>query len=145
MSEGWNGDEFQLPLRVYIEDTDAGGIVYYVNYLKYFERARTELMRSHGFARPALPEAGLMFVVNSLQVDYLRPARLDDELLACARICGGGRARLLFAQRILREGQDICRAEVSVACVNPLSGKPCALPPRMRAGLSAIGPGPQTD
>lgn len=145
MSEGWNRDEFQLPLRVYIEDTDAGGIVYYVNYLKYFERARTELMRSQGFARAALPAAGLMFVVNSLQVDYLHPARLDDELVACARICGGGRARLLFAQRILRAEQDICRAEVSVACVNPATGKPCALPPRMRAVLNAIGPGPQTD
>ena len=72
MSEGWNGDEFQLPLRVYIEDTDAGGIVYYVNYLKYFERARTELMRSQGFARAALPEAGLMFGVNSLQASPVR-------------------------------------------------------------------------
>ncbi|MBK7171004.1 MAG: tol-pal system-associated acyl-CoA thioesterase [Gammaproteobacteria bacterium] len=145
MSGGWSSDEFRLPLRVYIEDTDAGGIVYYVNYLKYFERARTELMRSHGFARPALPEAGLMFVVNSLQVDYLSPARLDDELMACARLCGGGRARLLFAQRILRAGQDICRAEVSVACVSPATGKPCALPARMRAVLNAIGPGTQTD
>ncbi|MBK8306451.1 MAG: YbgC/FadM family acyl-CoA thioesterase [Gammaproteobacteria bacterium] len=144
MSGGWSSDEFRLPLRVYIEDTDAGGIVYYVNYLKYFERARTELMRSHGFARPALPEAGLMFVVNSLQVDYLSPARLDDELMACARLCGGGRARLLFAQRILRAGQDICRAEVSVACVSPATGKPCAAG-AMRAVLNGGGPGPQTD
>ena len=138
------GDEFGLPLRVYIEDTDAGGIVYYVNYLKYFERARTEFMRSRGFARAALPVAGVMFVVSALQVDYLRPARLDDELVACARVSGGGRARLLFAQRILRAGEEICRAQVSVACVNPGTGRPRALPRAMYALLNTSGPLPDS-
>jgi len=138
-------EEFRLPLRVYIEDTDACGIVYYVNYLKYFERARTELMRAAGIARAALPGGDVMFVVNTLQLDYLSPARLDDELLACARLSGGGRARMFFAQRILRAGTELCRGEVGVACVNPSTGKPCALPPPVRAMLESAGALPQTD
>ena len=124
-----------LPLRVYIEDTDAGGIVYYVNYLKYFERARTELMRSLGFARAALPATGAQFVVHGMQVEYLRPALLDDELLAEARIASVRRARLNFAQRIVRGTEVLCRGEVSVACVDPDTRRPCALPPPLRERL----------
>ena len=76
--------EFSLPLRVYIEDTDAGGIVYYVNYLKYFERARTEFMRELGYGKPAFPLEGLMFVVSEAQIKYRSPAHLDDQLVATA-------------------------------------------------------------
>ena len=74
--------ELRLPVRVYIEDTDAGGIVFYVNYLKYFERARTEFMRRLGFAKAALLGGEFMFVGHSMDVEYLRPARPDDELAA---------------------------------------------------------------
>jgi 4-hydroxybenzoyl-CoA thioesterase len=126
----------ELPLRVYIEDTDAGGIVYYVNYLKYFERARTELMRALGFPRAALPAAGAQFVVHGMQVEYLRPALLDDELVAEACIAATGRARIRFAQRILRAGEVLCRGEVSIACVDPNSRRPCALPAPLRARLA---------
>lgn len=119
---------FSWPVRVYYEDTDAGGIVYYVNYLKYFERARTELMRSLGFARAALPAAGCQFVVHSMEVRYRRPALLDDELVAEARLDGAGRARLLFAQRICRAGEELCDGRVVIACIDPQSRRPRALP-----------------
>jgi tol-pal system-associated acyl-CoA thioesterase len=135
-----SGASIALPLRVYIEDTDAGGIVYYVNYLKYFERARTELMRSLGFARAALPEAGCQFVVHSMQVEYLRPACLDDELQAEATLEEAGRARLEFRQRILRDAAELCRGRVTVACVDPATRRPRALPPALRARLSVSQP-----
>ena len=125
-----------LPVRVYIEDTDAGGIVYYVNYLKYFERARTELMRALGFSRAALPEAGCQFVVHSMEVEYLRPARLDDELQAEALLEEAGRARLVFRQRVLRGAEELCRGRVTVACVDPDAQRPRALPPQLRARLA---------
>jgi 4-hydroxybenzoyl-CoA thioesterase/acyl-CoA thioester hydrolase len=126
-----------LPLRVYIEDTDAGGIVYYVNYLKYFERARTELMRALGIARAALPGARCQFVVHTMQVEYLRPALLDDELGAEARIESASGARILFAQRILRGTDELCRGRVSVACVDPATRRPRALPAAWRERLAA--------
>ena len=84
--------EYKLPIRVYIEDTDAGGIVYYVNYLKYFERARTELIRSMGVDKTAVMEDGSVFVVTSASIDYLLPARLDDEIVARATVVGAGGA-----------------------------------------------------
>ena len=125
-----------LPLRVYIEDTDAGGIVYYVNYLKYFERARTELMRALGVARAALPEAGRQFVVHSMQVEYLRPALLDDQLVAEAVLAEAGGVRLVFRQRILRGAEELCRGDVTVACVDAKTRRPRALPPLLRACLA---------
>ncbi|MDG2037717.1 MAG: YbgC/FadM family acyl-CoA thioesterase, partial [Luminiphilus sp.] len=78
--------EFSLPIRVYIEDTDAGGIVYYVNYLKYLERSRTELMRTFGLEGAAISDTGWMFVVSDLSLTYRQPARLDDQVEATARI-----------------------------------------------------------
>jgi tol-pal system-associated acyl-CoA thioesterase len=125
-----------LDLRVYIEDTDAGGIVYYVNYLKYFERARTELMRALGFARAALPEADCQFVVHSMQVEYLRSARLDDALVAEASIASAGRASIDFAQRVLRGAEELCRGRVRIACVDPVTQRPRALPAKLKNRLA---------
>jgi 4-hydroxybenzoyl-CoA thioesterase/acyl-CoA thioester hydrolase len=131
------GHAFGLELRVYIEDTDAGGIVYYVNYLKYFERARTELMRALGFARAALPEAGCQFVVHSMEVEYLRPALLDDQLVAEARIARAGRARIDFVQRVLRGAEELCRARIGIACIDPVTRRPRALPAALRERLAS--------
>jgi 4-hydroxybenzoyl-CoA thioesterase len=125
-----------LPVRVYIEDTDAGGIVYYVNYLKYFERARSELMRDMGVPRAALPGTGCQFVVHSMQVEYLRPAVLDDALLAEARVESAGRASIRFAQRVLRGAEELCRGSVTIACIDAATGKPRALPDGLRAALA---------
>jgi 4-hydroxybenzoyl-CoA thioesterase len=131
--------EFRLPVRVYIEDTDAGGIVFYVNYLKYFERARTEFMRRRGFAKAALLGGECMFVVHSMEVEYLRAAQLDDELEAGARLIEARGARLVFAQRVLRGADEICRARITVACVDSATRRPCVLPRRLREALAAAG------
>lgn len=129
--------ELRLPVRVYIEDTDAGGIVFYVNYLKYFERARTEFMRRLGLAKAALLDGEFLFVVHSMQVEYLSAAVLDDQLEACAALLEARGARLLFAQRVLRSGEEICRARVTVACVDAVTRRACALPQTLRALLAA--------
>ena len=110
--------EFSHKLRVYIEDTDAGGIVYYVNYLKFMERARTELMRSLGFDKNFIFNSDLMFVVRDLTVRYMLPARLDDELVATASIVQLRGAGMVFAQVIRRGNELLAQGEVTVACVD---------------------------
>ena len=129
--------EFQMPLRIYIEDTDAGGIVYYVNYLKFMERARTEMLRACGFGKAALFDDELMFVVRAIDAQYLLPARLDDELIVTAKICERGAAQLLFEQRILRAAETLCSGVVHVVCVDRKTMKPRRLPPSVVAALPA--------
>lgn len=128
--------EFSLPLRVYIEDTDAGGIVYYVNYLKFMERARTEMMRSLGFAKAEIFNEDVMFVVKDMAVDYRSPAQLDDELVVSAVLASHGAARLDFVQQVKRQGQVLVDAKVTVACVSAQSLKPKRLPKSMVVGLA---------
>jgi len=127
---------FLLPIRVYIEDTDAGGIVYYVNYLKYFERARTELMRAAGFAKAGLMDEKTQFVVHGLSVDYHKPAKLADELIASASVERCRRASMWFAQRIMRGDEVLCSAQVKVACVQPGTLRPQPLPRVVRDAFS---------
>lgn len=119
--------QFSWPVRVYIEDTDAGGIVYYVNYLKFMERARTEALRSLGFDKQFIFEQNEMFVVHSMQVDYRLPARLDDELTVSANIIRRGRTYLLFQQTVSRQDELLCAAEIKVACVGRHDMKPAAI------------------
>jgi len=119
--------EFKLPIRVYIEDTDAGGIVYYVNYLKFVERSRTELLRSLGYGKTAILEEGLLLVVHSLEVKYLSSARLDDELIATAKVIKLARSYVVFEQQIRRGEEVLCHVQAKVACVTP-EMKPTALP-----------------
>jgi 4-hydroxybenzoyl-CoA thioesterase len=130
--------EFGWPLRVYIEDTDAGGIVFYVNYLKYMERARTEMLRSVGFDKNTIFSEALMFVVRSVDVCYRLPARLDDELIATARIVESRAAQLTFEQRILRGAEEICGGRINVACVDRSTVKPKRIPKTLLVALSAI-------
>ncbi len=127
--------EFCFKLRVYIEDTDAGGIVYYVNYLKFMERARTEFMRTLGFGREFIFSHDLMFVVRDVQVKYLAPARLDDELEATVCILKLGGASMLMRQDVRRGGEELARAEVTVACVDREGVSPRRLPREMLAVL----------
>jgi tol-pal system-associated acyl-CoA thioesterase len=133
-----SGEEFCFKLRVYIEDTDAGGIVYYVNYLKFMERARTEFMRSLGFGRSFIFNRDLMFVVRDISVRYLVPARLDDEIEATARVTGVGGASLELEQLLRRGGELLAEGRVSLACVGREGLRPRRLPPalagRLRAG-----------
>jgi len=121
---------FSLNIRVYIEDTDAAGIVYYVNYLKFMERARTEYLRHIGFGHYLLTE-DYLFVVRKAQIDYKQPAKMDDELRVTAQIIKQGKASLLFEQCIYRQDTLLSRAEIDIACVAKQSLKPCALPTRL--------------
>jgi len=130
--------------RVYYEDTDAGGIVYYVNYLKFMERARTERLRDLGFAQSALVGEGLLFVVHSSEARYHAPARLDDELLVSAEVMELNRASLRFRQQVRRATDDVllCEGQFLVACVRADNLKPRAIPEALRAafaGLSGAG------
>lgn len=129
--------EFRLPLRVYIEDTDAGGIVYYVNYLKYMERARTEFMRDRGSGKDAIFSQRLMFVVRSVTMDYRAPAALDDRLeaTACLDVLRG--ASMVFAQRITRGDEELARASIKIACVDREDLKPRPIPADIRRLLAA--------
>lgn len=124
---------FQWPVRIYWEDTDAGGIVYYANYLKYMERARTEWLRAAGIEQlPLKEQRGLMFVVVDLQAHYRRPARYGDVLQVTCEVAERTRVSLTFQQRIYRgslaEGELLIEGKVRVACLDANSLKPKALP-----------------
>ena len=131
-----------MPLRVFYEDTDAAGIVYYANYLKFVERGRTEMMRELGFAHSGIAaESGIVFTVRRLTADYRQPARLDDLLSVETRIVEIVGATLLLDQRVCRDGAVLAALDVLVACVGR-DGKPRRVPPALRAALSASEPAP---
>jgi acyl-CoA thioester hydrolase len=122
---------FRLPVRIYWEDTDAGGIVFYANYLKFFERARTEWLRSLGIGQRELRETtGGMFVVSETSVRYLRPARLDDELLVTARLQEAGRASLQIVQQALSkpEGAVLAEGSIRIGWVEAATLRPARIP-----------------
>jgi acyl-CoA thioester hydrolase len=132
----------QLPphryaLRVYYEDTDAGGIVYYANYLKFAERARTEMMRDAGVPHAAMvARDGVSFAVRRCEVDYLSPARLDDLLDVETRLIEVGGASLEAEQIVRRDGDDLARIRIRLACLDA-KGRPSRLPAPVRAALAA--------
>jgi acyl-CoA thioester hydrolase len=120
---------FRWPLRIYYEDTDAGGIVYYANYLKYFERARTEWLRHVGINQVDMAlQYRAMFVVKSTTVDYHLPAQLDDELQITTVVEKLGRASLVFVQEAWRGDQCLVTGRFKVGCVDTESVRPCAIP-----------------
>ncbi len=129
---------FRWAARVYWEDTDGGGVVYYANYLKFLERARTEWLRAQGVSQRALAESqGVVFTVTSVAISYHRPARLDDELLITCEPARKGGATVSFAQRIYRRAAHeeapeaaelLATAEVHVACVDARTMRPQRLP-----------------
>lgn len=131
---------FQWPQRVYIEDTDLGGIVYYVNYLKFMERARTELLRQCGGSQQALLADDIIFVVTRTECRYLNPARLDDELLVEVSIERASRVRVSFRQKIWRplDGTMLCEAEVDVACVRASDMKPTRWPDNLLESMKNV-------
>ncbi len=120
---------FLWPVRVYFEDTDAGGVVYYANYLRYLERARSEWLRALGFdQRKLMEDTGLGFAVRSITAEYLRPARLDDELRVTCHIKTLGRAQVIFEQTIERDEETLLTATVRLACMDLARGKAAAVP-----------------
>lgn len=121
--------EFILPTRVYYEDTDAGGVVYHTNYLKFMERARTEWLRSLGFEQDRLrEESGVVFAVRDMRVEFLKPARFNELLSVTASVKQSGKASLVFSQTVERGGECLCRALVKVACIDIARFKPTAIP-----------------
>jgi len=120
---------YKHTIRVYYEDTDAGGIVYYANYLKFFERARTEWLRELGINQQFFLQQKLGFVVRRVEMDNLASAKLDDLLEVDSSIITLKRASLIFQQQIFNQTQQLlCTAEVRVACVDFNNNKPCAIP-----------------
>jgi acyl-CoA thioester hydrolase len=128
---------FRHALRVYWEDTDAGGIVYYANYLKFFERARTEWLRSLGVQQQQLREAtGAIFVVTDTQVRYLRPARLDDELDVTAALLETGRASMQIAQQAWRGPELLAEGDIRIGCVDATTLRPRRIPDTLIGSLA---------
>lgn len=127
-----------FPLRVYYEDTDAAGIVYYANYLKFAERARTEMLRALGTNQSRLAaEQGIAFAVSRCTADYLKPARLDDRLEVHTRVTEVGGASLSADQAVKGEAGELVRLDVRLACTNP-AGRPARLPKALRASFQDL-------
>ncbi|HUA77500.1 MAG TPA: tol-pal system-associated acyl-CoA thioesterase [Acetobacteraceae bacterium] len=125
--------------RVYFEDTDAAGIVYHANYLRFAERARTEALRDLGVPHAALiAEHGLILVVRRIKMDYLRVARLDDSLEVATTVLAAGAASIDLSQVIRRADETIAEAEVGLACVRRNDGKPARIPPRWHHALAVL-------
>jgi acyl-CoA thioester hydrolase len=120
---------FSFPIRVYWEDTDAGGVVYHASYLRFLERARTEWLRGQGIAQGGLRDShDLILVVRAMQLDFLKPAKLDDELLATVLLADRRQVSFTVTQELLRGGECLLRAEVRIACLNASQFRPRALP-----------------
>jgi acyl-CoA thioester hydrolase len=120
---------FTLPVRVYFQDTDAGGVVYHASYVNFMERARTEWLREHGYSNAGLmKELGVVFVVRSLKLDYLKPALLDDLLSVTAKIHDVGRSRISLLQTVRRGEELLTEAEVHLVCVDVQTFRPVSVP-----------------
>ena len=127
-----------LSLRVYYEDTDAAGIVYYANYLRFLERGRTELLRHLGHEQSALATRHMAFAVRSVQAEYLRPAKLDDLIVVETVVESVGRVQVMFAQQVTRAGEQLLDARIRVACIDPTRGKPVPMPCDIYQQLKAL-------
>jgi acyl-CoA thioester hydrolase len=122
-------DAFRHPLRVYWEDTDAGGVVFYANYLKFFERARTEWLRALGFSQhQMLRDDGVLFVVADTALRYLRATHLDDLLEVTVAVAEAGRASLRLQQQAWRGGELLAEGSIRIGCVTAAGFKPCRIP-----------------
>jgi len=127
-----------LPVRIYYEDTDAGGIVYYANYLKFFERGRSELLREFNIDQAFLLESNIAFVVKKVEMDCVKPARFNQLITVKTSIVSCRKASLLFQQEISHEnGELLCQASTLIACVNLQKMKPTAIPAEIREVMSS--------
>jgi len=130
---------FSLPIRVYYEDTDAGGVVYYANYLKFCERARTDWLRAIGLEQGRLAaDQNIIFVVRSVKADYLQPAVLDDLLDVVTTLGKLGHASLVFDQKIQRGGQILFETLITIACIDRVSKRATPIPPSVRAQFATL-------
>lgn len=124
-----NENVFLWPIRVYYEDTDSGGVVYYANYLKFMERARTEWLRAEGFEQDELiAKENVIFAVRSVEVDYLLPARFNEELMTHTRVIKKGKASITVEQLVKRKHEVLCSGKIKIACLDAHSFKPAVMP-----------------
>lgn len=129
---------FEFPVRVYYEDTDAGGVVYHSQYLNFMERARTEWLRGLGFAQAVLRQnEQVLFVVHSMQIQFKKPARLDDDLNVVSQLIEMGRGSFSCRQQIMRDDMILLEAQVKVACVDADTFKPTGIPARIKIALES--------
>ena len=134
-----SANAFSIPVRVYYEDTDAGGVVYYANYLKFFERCRTEWMRQVGHDQPQLAaDAGIVFVARKAGCEYLKPARLDDLLTVGLEVEKLTRVRVVFRQHVRRGDEELVTGVVEIACVDTVKMTPAAIPEFLHSKLEAL-------
>ncbi|MEO7741587.1 MAG: tol-pal system-associated acyl-CoA thioesterase [Usitatibacter sp.] len=129
---------YSFPVRVYFENTDAGGVVYHGEYLKFLERARTEWLRHLGFDHQALArDHRVVFVVTAAAIDFARAARLDDNLAVSVRLDSLGKVRCVFNQEVRRDDEVLVKASVTVACVTGENFKPVEIPEALRRKMEA--------
>ncbi|HHY0444558.1 TPA: tol-pal system-associated acyl-CoA thioesterase [Vibrio parahaemolyticus] len=128
---------FRWPITVYYEDTDVGGVVYHSNYLKFFERARTEMLRAKGISQHVLLEQNIGFVVRHMDIAFKQGARLDEQLTVLTRVSEIKRASLQFCQELVNDqGKILCKAFVKVACIDNKKMKPIAIPTFINSELT---------
>jgi len=126
--------EHHFPLRVYYADTDAGGVVYHAGYLRFAEQARTEMLRDAGFEHAALlKDTGIAFAVRHLEIDYRRPAVLDDRLVIATKLTHLGNARMDMQQAFLKDGEEIVSIHLTLVCMDVNTHKAARLPEECRA------------
>lgn len=131
--------EFVWPVRVYYEDTDSGGVVYYANYLRFMERARTEYLRHFGFEQDQLiADEGVIFAVRSIEVDYRRPARFNELLEVSACVLQRGGASITFHQEIRRNGDVLCSGKVKIASLEAGTMRPVPIPRKIVSAMETI-------
>ncbi len=129
-----NARRFSTPVRVYYQDTDAGGMVFHATYLDFMERARMDWLRTIGFDIPGMVDAhGAMFVVRSARIDYLRPAQLGDALQVSLALVRVGGAQLVLDQRVMRAAEELVTAQIQLACITVPHFRPARLPEPLRA------------
>ena len=130
---------FSIPVRIYYEDTDAGGVVYYANYLKFLERCRTEWLRAIGHDQADLMrDPGIAFVVRSVNLEYLKPARLDDQLTVGLEVEKLTRVRVVFRQHVRRGDEELVTGTVEIACVDIAKMVPAAIPEFLHSKLETL-------
>ena len=130
------GETYRFPVRVYYEDTDAGGVVYYANYLRYMERARTEWLSSLGFDLAELDRVrGIVFVVHRVEIDFRIPARLGDRLDVTLTLVELHRARMIVLQEVRREALTLTHARVTIACLSRANWRPARIPADLHSRL----------
>jgi acyl-CoA thioester hydrolase len=130
--------DYAVPIRIYFEDTDAGGVVYHAQYVKFLERARTEWLRSLGYSNTELEQQhGVLFIVSEINLQFLRPARLDELIEVSVVVTELTRVRGVFSQEIRRAEELLLTARITVATVNAKTLKPCEMPPELKRKMAA--------